>query len=83
MRARELVADIVGSEAWEAFIAQIVMPFVAARNDDALRNVRAGDLGKSQACLAAVEAAAEIIFGAYEGTGQEIPKEVRAIRRLG
>lgn len=83
VRARELVADIVGSAAWEAFVFGIVEPFVKARQEDALVQIRRGALDKSQACLAAADAAYEIIFGAYEGTGQEIPKEVRAIRRLG
>ena len=82
-RKREILADIVGSEGWTAFIEEVVKPYARHRREDALNQIRSGDLAKSQACLAAAEAGAEIIFLAYEGTGQEIPEAVRAIRRIG
>jgi hypothetical protein len=83
VQLREALADVIGSAGWEAFINAIVTKFVVDRRNDALYQVERGDMSKAQACLAAADGALEIIFGAYEGTGQETPEGVRAIRRIG
>lgn len=78
-RDRELLGDLVQSPGWEIFEREIVARHGAARREAAIAQVRSGDLAKAQACLASSEAGIEILVGAYEGAGLQVPKEVHAL----
>lgn len=76
---RELLGDIVQSPGWNVFQERIVRVFAQQRMQTVLSHVAANDMQKAQACLAAAHAGVEILVGAFEGAGLEVPKEVRAL----